>query len=191
MLLAEVSIAILTGGKSKRFGSNKLLVEVGGKRLVNRIYDEVSKFSSDVFFQGNSVQDLEPSRPDVVAQKGALGGLYSALKNSGCDKTIVLAGDLPGLDPRILDELLKHTEADAVIPRWKNGHREPLCALYSRKLTPIIERMIEAGDMKISHLFEKVDRIEWVDIDELIESGCLDGDCFQNINRRQDLSDSE
>lgn len=187
MLLADVSVAILTGGKSKRFGSNKLVFEVDGRKLVHRVHDKVHDFSDDVFFQGNSVENLESSKDDVVEGRGPLGGVYSALKNSRFEKTIVLAGDLPHVDTRIFDELSRKADADLVVPRWRNGHREPLCALYSRALVPLIERMLQNGDMKISHLFDQVERIEWIDIDDLIESGRLDENCFRNLNRQQDL----
>ncbi|UCD91754.1 MAG: molybdenum cofactor guanylyltransferase [Methanobacteriota archaeon] len=188
ILLADISIAILTGGKSRRFGSNKLVFEVDGKKLVHRVYDKVHDFSDDVFFQGNSVEDLQSSKDDIMEGKGPLGGIYSALKNSRYEKTIVLAGDLPHVDTRILDELSSKAGADLVVPRWRNGHREPLCALYSRALVLLIEQMLERGDMKISHLFDQVERIEWIDIDDLIESGRLDEDCFRNLNRQQDAS---
>ncbi len=187
MLLAEISVAILTGGKSRRFGSNKLVFEVDGRKLVHRVYDKVHDFSDDVFFQGNSVENLESSKDDIMEGKGPLGGIYSALKNSRYEKTIVLAGDLPHVDPRILDELSMRANADLVVPRWRNGHREPLCALYSKALVLLIEQMFENGDMKISHLFDQVERVDWIDIDGLVESGEIDRSCFRNMNRREDL----
>lgn len=188
MSMADVSIAILTGGISRRFGSNKLIFEIEGERVVDRVYNKVRDLSPDVFFQGDSVDDVRDSRPDLVEGKGPLGGIYSALKNSRFERTIVLAGDLPCLDARILGELLKDVQAEVVVPRWRKGHNEPLCALYSKKLLPHIVHMIESGDWKISNLYERVPKIKWIDIDRLIESGRLDRNCFLNLNKRQDLS---
>ena len=184
--LSDVSIAILTGGKSTRFGSNKLLFELEGKKLAHRVYDKVKEFSDDVFLQGSSMDGLA-HRDDQVPDRSALGGIYSALKNSRYEKTIVVAGDLPHIDARMIQLLSNKAGFDAIVPRWRAGHLEPLCALYSRSLVPRIEKMLAEGDLKISHVFEKAGRVKWIDIDGLIESGQLDAECFRNLNRREDL----
>ncbi len=184
--LNEVSIAILTGGKSTRFGSNKLLFELEGKKLVNRVYDKVKQFSDDVFLQGNSIDGLA-HKDDLISDKSSLGGIYSALKNSRNEKTIIVAGDLPHIDTRMIQMLVDNAGYDAVVPLWREGHREPLCALYSKCLIPHMEEMLSVGNLKISHVFEKAGRVKWIDIDGLIESGQLDEECFKNLNRREDL----
>lgn len=186
--LNEVSIAILTGGKSTRFGSNKLLFELEGKKLVNRVYDKVKDFSDDVFLQGSSIDGLA-HREDLVSDKSSLGGIYSALENSKHGKIIIVAGDLPHIDTRMMQLLLENQEFDAVVPRWRSGHREPLCALYSKNLIPIIEKMFQSDDLRISHVFEKAGRVKWIDINALIESGELSKECFKNLNMQEDLSD--
>ncbi len=185
-VLSEVSIAILTGGKSTRFGSNKLLFELEGKKLAHRVYDKVKEFSDDVFLQGSSIDGLA-HREDLISGKSSLGGIYSALKNSKHDKTIVVAGDLPHIDTRMIQILVDNSNYGAVVPRWREGHREPLCALYSRSLLPHMEEMFAAGNLKISRVFEKAGMVKWIDIDGLIESGQLDEECFRNLNRREDL----
>jgi molybdopterin-guanine dinucleotide biosynthesis protein A len=184
--LSEVSIAILTGGKSTRFGSNKLLFELEGKKLVHRVYDKVKEFSDDVFLQGSSIDGLA-HREDLVLDRSSLGGIYSGLKNSRHEKTIVVAGDLPHIDARMIQMLVDNAIYDAVVPRWREGHREPLCALYSRNLIPHMEEMLAVRDLRISHVFEKASRVKWIDIDGLIETGKLDEECFKNLNRREDL----
>ncbi len=184
--LNRVSIAILTGGKSTRFGSNKLLFELEGKKLVNRVYDKVKEFSDDVFLQGSSIDGLA-HREDLVLNKSSLGGIYSALRNSKHNKTIVVAGDLPHIDTRMIQMLVDNAEYDAVVPRWREGHREPLCSLYSKSLLPQMEEMLAVGNLKISRIFEKAGMVKWIDIDGLIESGQLDEECFKNLNRREDL----
>ncbi|MCK4443065.1 MAG: molybdenum cofactor guanylyltransferase [Thermoplasmata archaeon] len=185
--LNEVSIAILTGGKSTRFGSNKLLFELEGKKLVQRVYDKVKEFSDDVFLQGSSIDGLAHWE-DLVSDKSSLGGIYSALKNSKHEKTIVVAGDLPHIDTRMMSLLLENQEFDAVVPRWRSGHREPLCALYSKNLIPTIEEMFDANDLKISHVFGRAGRVKWIEVDALIESGGLSRECFKNLNVQEDLS---
>ena len=132
---------------------------------------------------------------DLISDKGPLGGIYSALSHAKYNKAFVLAGDLPFVDVKIMSELTKYKDFQIVVPRWSNGFLEPLCALYSKELIPIIKEQIENGDLKINHLFEKVEenddnlKIKYVDIDESIKNGIIDSKCFKNINCLDDLED--
>ena len=185
---SRISIAILCGGRAERFGQDKALYPIDGRPMAQRIYDRFKPFSEDVFLQGcgNGLSKEMRAYPDVVTARGALSGIYSSLVNATFEKLFVTACDMPFIDVRILSELLKNEEHDAVVPRWASGHYEPLCALYSKSLIPRIKHQIEEGTFKISLLFEHID-LGTVDVDELIRKGRLDKDCFRNINSPEDL----
>lgn len=117
-----------------------------------------------------------------MSEKGPLGGIYSALKNARYERVFVLACDMPDLDPRILGLLLEHGESDLVVPRWRNGHLEPLCSLYSKSQMPLVEEMLASGTLKISELFGRVMKTSFPIIDEWIEQGLLLAGCFRNMN---------
>jgi molybdopterin-guanine dinucleotide biosynthesis protein A len=180
--LRAVSVAILTGGNSSRFGRAKQLFEVDGQPLFSLCYEKFLRLSDDVFLQGEFSGARVEIRKDLVSQKGPLGGIYSALRNARHDRVFVLACDMPDLDSRILDLLLEHRESDLVVPTWRNGHYEPLCSLYSRGQIPLVEEMLAGGTLKISELFVRVERVSFPIIDEWIEQGLISGSCFRNMN---------
>lgn len=179
-------MAILTGGNSSRFGRSKQLHEVDGKPLSNVCYEKFSPFSDDVFLQGEFAGAETETRKDLVRGKGPIGGLYSALVNAKHQRVLILACDMPHLDPRILSLLLEY-DSDIVVPKWRNGYLEPLCSLYSKKQTPIIEEMLENRELKISKLFSKVEKAEFPIIEEWIEKGLISSECFFNLNELREI----
>jgi molybdopterin-guanine dinucleotide biosynthesis protein A len=188
ILNSKISISILCGGQAKRFGQDKALYRVNGRPMLLQILDKFKPFSEDVFLQGavNGFSEEANIYPDLVEARSPLGGIYSSLVNARYEKLFVVACDMPFVDVRILHELLEHEEHDIVVPRWRSGHFEPLCALYSKSLIPGIEAQIKEEDFKISKLFDNVS-LGTLDIDELIGNGRLATGCFRNINRPEDL----
>lgn len=187
-MLFEVSISILYGGSAKRFKSNKALYELNGKPIIKIIYDRLKPFTDDIFLQG-SAKELIPgikTYPDIVKNKGPLGGIYSSLVNAKYEKLFVIACDLPFVDSRVLKELKKYKEYDIVVPQWSRGYYEPLCALYSRALIPLIKTQLDKNILKTTKFYEHAN-IKAINIDRLIEEGKLKKDCFKNINFPEDL----
>ncbi len=77
---------------------------------------------------------------DEFPDRGALGGIYTAIVRSPHERTLVVACDMPFLDERFLAHMAA-LDADLVIPRSNRGY-EPLCAIYSRTCAaPIRERI--------------------------------------------------
>ena len=176
----RVSIAILTGGNSARFGRLKQLFEVEGRPLYNICYEKFQPLSDDVFLQGR-FDGADTARKDVVEGKGPLGGIYSALINARYERVFVLACDMPHLDPRVLSLLLEH-EGNIVVPRWRSGYLEPLCSLYSKNQLSVIEGMLSEGVLKISELFSRIENVKYPVVEEWIEKGLVTKDSFYNMN---------
>jgi molybdopterin-guanine dinucleotide biosynthesis protein A len=98
-----------------------------------------------------------PMLPDRWPDAGALGGIGTALTHAGTERALVVACDLPfltsallaflaGLDPAA-DVTLCETEAEGI---------HPLCAVYSRRCLPHIERRVAEGRLKVAGFFDAV-----------------------------------
>jgi len=185
----DVSIAVLCGGKSTRFGSDKAVHLVGGKPMYRHVLDKLSGLSDDLFMQvAKDNTSIEGNvKEDLVPAMGPLGGIFSALSHATHDRVFVVACDMPFLDPRIFNELVMAGDADIVVPRWRDGRTEPLCAIYAKTVTPIARRLLDGGQTRVAGLFHRVEGTVYLPIDELIEQGRLNRDCFFNINEPKDL----
>jgi molybdopterin-guanine dinucleotide biosynthesis protein A len=183
--------AVLAGGKSVRFGRNKALEAVGGKRLVERAAESLAPFCDPVMVVAN---DLAPYAHlglmlvrDIIPRQGPLGGIYTALLAGGDDWLLVKATDMPFLVPELARLLIEAKEGfDAVVPM--TGDRfEPLLALYSRRCLPWIVRQLDSGERQIIRFYRHI-RVRTVPEEEWrpVDPGGLS---FRNVNTLQDLAD--
>src|SRR5881227_864362 len=98
--------AVLAGGESRRLdGIAKGLLEVGGRRIVDRVLAAVRSATDELFLITNdtAVRDV-PSFGDVRDGRGSLIGLHSALSHCR-DSAIVAAWDMPFLSSELLNML--------------------------------------------------------------------------------------
>jgi len=172
-------------------GTDKLLLEVGGTQLIRYCIGSLtrSKRVTDVFLVTVEEKAATYSRlghPLLIDnyRVGPLGGVMTALEALG--DVAVAAGDMPCIDPELVDLLVSCFEAggyEACIPRWADGRVEPLLACYSRKVLPILRRAFENGIYSLGEAVSSAD-VFYVDINSLPP---LLRASFTNINTWSDL----
>ncbi|HYR10375.1 MAG TPA: molybdopterin-guanine dinucleotide biosynthesis protein B [Longimicrobium sp.] len=191
---------ILAGGASRRFGSPKALARVDGRRIIDRVRDALSAAVADVVVSANEPElfaDLGlPMRADGVAGVGALGGIHTALgwaAERGRSGALVVACDMPWVSSellRMIAERAASTSADAVVPE-SGGRRgmEPLCAWYSVRCLPQVQRMMDEGERRVHRLIDRI-QAEVIPVAEVRRIGDP-GILFLNVNTVDDLRGAE
>jgi len=111
--------AILAGGRSSRFGSDKALAVVDGRAMVRRVADALDEAgAAEVFVIGGDAVALAAlgltSLPDRRPGEGPLDGLITALGASANDLVVVLACDLPFVTAELIGALVGAVGADQV-----------------------------------------------------------------------------
>ncbi|AEE13884.1 Molybdopterin-guanine dinucleotide biosynthesis protein A [Thermodesulfobium narugense DSM 14796] len=183
------SIAILAGGKSSRMGQEKSLIELNGKTMIERIVEEFSSVSDDIFIITNkeelySFLNIEKYQ-DIYKDFGPLGGIHSALKHSTNQKVLVISCDMPFVDKDFAQYLFgQSTDYDVTVPVYR-GSYEPLFAIYDKKIVDVIESYLEKNERKIISFYPdvKVKKIEEEEISEWFDCELL----FFNVNTPSDL----
>jgi len=151
---------VLAGGQSKRMGTDKAMLELDGKTLIEHALEKLSAFpeilisaanSSDYTFTG--VRVVPDDQPGI----GPLGGFISVLRASRSEYVCFRPVDAP-LIPAELHALLVESCAgrDVAAPTHK-GAIEPLIACISKSALPILERMAENSKYKASDAFALLD----------------------------------
>jgi molybdopterin-guanine dinucleotide biosynthesis protein A len=149
---STLAAAILAGGQARRLGHvNKGTLALGRTEIIDRQLLALRDVASRVFVVGAeseawTARGLEVV-PDEIPGAGALGGIYTAIVRSPCDRTLVLACDMPFVSAAFLGRLVAEDAADAVIPHGDRGY-EPLCAIYSRACAPEIRARLERGELQ-------------------------------------------
>ncbi len=102
------------------------------------------------------------SVPDDISGQGALGGILTALRHSGAARTLVVACDMPLLNPALLRFMASVPGPyDALVPRLAlpDGtlRPEPLHAIYSPACEPVAARLIALGARKLAAFLNEID----------------------------------
>ncbi|WP_300539426.1 molybdenum cofactor guanylyltransferase [Sphingosinicella sp.] len=121
--------AVLAGGESRRFGSDKAEALLDGKRLIDHAAASIAPFCETVVIVGRT--GGVPDRP--TPGLGPLGGLCGALAygaEHGFDAVLTTACDVPELPEALVETLLKAQPtvvADLpVVGFWPSALAKPL-----------------------------------------------------------------
>lgn len=187
-----ITIAILAGGKSQRMGQDKAFLPFNGRFLIQTVIDTVAPLADELIIITNNPAEYAPFElplfSDRFPDNGSLGGLQTAVYHATHPHTLVVACDMPWLNPALLHHLicLRH-EADIIVPRW-NDFPEPLHAIYNKNCLPAIDEKVAVKQLKITRFYEDM-RVRYVDKEE-IERFDKNGRSFANINTRQQLTEA-
>ena len=148
---------VLAGGKSRRMGQDKALLQYQGHYLVEYPIRVLRQITQDVRIVGDSAKYSFlglPVVPDSVESKGPLSGIYSALKISPSDYNLFLACDMPLMRAEFFSLLLARIHGnDAIVMRFEDGTMEPLCSIYRSSCLAEIEVYFSSKKFKISDFF--------------------------------------
>ena len=132
-----------------------------------------------------------PVVEDIYQGNGPLAGIHAALTASPTDLNLIIAVDMPFLQPDFLSYLIaqaRGNSATVVVPRTVGG-LQPLAAMYRREFAMVAERSIRAGQNKITNSFAGI-RTRVIEPEELEENGFVE-EMFRNLNTEQDWREAQ
>ena len=155
-IIKGVAGVILAGGKSSRMGRNKALLPYNGKPLIETVYRIMAELFDQVAIVTNSPDDYSfipcLKIPDIHVGMGSIAGIHAGLEWSPEERIFVAGCDMPFLEK----ELVRHLAAlsvheSAVVPCTPGGY-EPLHAIYSKRLLPLLEEALKSDRKRIIDL---------------------------------------
>ncbi|MGE5250596.1 MAG: molybdenum cofactor guanylyltransferase [Bacteroidota bacterium] len=191
-----LTVAIQAGGQSSRMGEDKALRPFLGRPLIERVIERLRPAADEIIVTTNRPAEYVflglPLFADIKPGRGALGGLYTALRAARAPVVAVVACDMPFASGLLLEAAFRQLlaeEADVVVAETGAG-LEPLHAVYRRvTCLPVIESAIEGGLWKVTGWFPQV-RVRILPPEELKR---LDppGLAFWNINTPGEFAEAE
>jgi molybdenum cofactor guanylyltransferase len=158
----RVSAVILAGGRSSRFGRDKLVEPIDGRTLLVRAIDAVRPLASEVLVV--AAPDATPALPegvtlvhDPVAFEGPLAGLLAGLSASREPIALVVGGDMPTIVGAVIESMLGELDApeiDAVVLQSEGRARPLPMALRRDPAFATAERLLAAGERRLRALPE-------------------------------------
>ena len=172
--LPAVTGAVLAGGRSRRFGGDKLLAPLEGRSLLEHAVTAVAGLADEVLVVGREpwppADTSVAARPnqrirgvaDRVPDGGPAAGLRTALEVAREPIALVVAGDMPRLAPAVLELLLRTLAAgdpgivDAVVLAYR-GRLQPLpAALRVGAGTIAAQAAVASGDSSLAGVLARM-----------------------------------
>ena len=207
-----VTGVILAGGKSRRMGQNKALIQLGDDSLIGHVIRRMHRVTDELLLITNTPTEYAHlnvgMHGDIIPDTGALGGIYTGLTYASYDTVLCIACDSPFLEPKLLTYLVSVLgEYDAVMPYTYSSRQTPfcrntdiggtnpthdgqiilqtLCAAYSKRCLPIIELMLQESELRVHALQERayIKRVS----PEVWREFDPEGMSFFNINTPEDF----
>jgi molybdenum cofactor guanylyltransferase len=158
---------VLAGGRSSRFGRDKLAEEYEGSPLLHHPVSRLLEVCDEVIVV--LAPDVEePSMPagirvdfarDAIKGEGPLRGLSAGLDATNAEWVVLVGGDMPDLQPAVLREMLRAARETGVVavPLSDGGTERPLpSVLRTVPATHAARGLLEAGRRSLRDLLAAV-----------------------------------
>ena len=189
------SLIIQAGGQSRRMGQDKALLPFLGQPLIQRVIARTGHLADEILVTTNHPENYAflglPLYADIIPERGALSGLYTALHAAQYDTVMVVACDMPFVSPELLSAQINWLDQgyDAVIPRGEGG-TEPFHAVYRRSTClGLAQSALQADQWRVDAWFPQAN-IRYLENDEIQR---LDptGLAFWNVNNPEEFQRAE
>ena len=196
----RVTVVIQAGGESRRMGQSKATVPFGGRPMICRLIERLSPAADELVITTNEAERLQfvhEMYPDLNIRlvkdecdyRGALPGLYTAIKSATSPYVAVVACDMELASASLVrGEAIEMNEkgTDVVVPVNKHGF-EPFHALYRKETClPAIKQRLDEGNKRAQSFFDLVNVEEFPQA-RVLETSPMGG-CFVNANTPEELA---
>lgn len=156
-------VYILAGGRSRRFGTDKARVLMGGEPLLQRVARALGPVASSlavVAAEAGAYGDLGfVTIGDARPGMGPLAGLEAALSDRvarfGGGWLVLSACDLAEPEAALAEGLMKHMSEDAQVVAYRGERWEPLFALYHSSIRSVVGQQLDAGQQAMWRMIEQ------------------------------------
>ncbi len=200
---------ILSGGKSKRMGTDKAMLKVDGTPAIERIFNTLSGIFRDIIIISDYPQNYKYLTsniyPDIYRSAGPIGGIHSALSNAENSHIFVVSCDIPLINENSIryiinkkifsQKISQKNDIDITLP-IAFGRLQPLCGIYPKNCLPVFDGILsgagELGGSKNKKLglikaLESLKALENFEINTIdFDASDMDCNCFLNMNDPDD-----
>jgi molybdopterin-guanine dinucleotide biosynthesis protein A len=185
---------VLSGGENQRMGTDKAFLKIEGIPMIEHILRELKSIFDKIIIVTNAPQLYSAYDAmvvtDVYDKRCPLTGIYSGLLRTEDEYNFVVACDMPFLHSGLISYMMGLAAGfDIVVPRI-GELTEPLHAVYSRGLLPIMENRIKQDKRRIQGIFNETRvRVRYV---TQLEIGRHDREMrsFMNLNTPREYKEA-
>ncbi len=180
----DIPCVILAGGKSSRMGEDKSLLPFENcDTLIEYQYKKISKLFKKVYisskenkfnFQTNLILD------NISDTSSPLVALQSIFNNIKDEKVFIITVDTPLVLDTTIDKLINKSADYAVTIAQSEDRIHNLCGVFSRKILPLIDKLLQKDIHKINYLIKQTNNYHKLNFSN--------SDQFINLNTKEDYN---
>lgn len=183
---------VLAGGQSRRMGRDKAFLEFEGTTLIEHVLKALRGIFPKIIIVTNNPSAYASYDADVVVdaidKTGPLTGIHSGLVRSTDIYSFVTACDMPFLNPGLISYMAGLAEGHDVVVPMVAGRVEPLHAIYSKGLLPLIEQRLNGDVRQIQGIFSEA-RVRYVTEQEIVRYD-PEKRSFKNLNTPEEYKEA-
>ena len=190
----RVSGILLAGGNSRRMGRDKRFIESGGKSFLEISVKRLSSVADEVIVvtAGAGRLELEGVKfvADMEAGIGPMMGIYTGLTAMSSERAVVNPVDTPHITDELLRRMIERSEGFDIVMPERGGRLEPLVAVYSKNVLPVMRGLLKGGERAAPHVMASPEyglRVNILSEKELSDFGDPDL-LFRNYNSPGDFN---
>ena len=189
-----ISVIVLAGGQSRRFGRDKLAEPVDGRPLLHHAIGAVRPMATEIIVVAapGAIPALPPDVTlvhDTVAFEGPLAGLLGGLAVARSPTVVLVGGDMPALSVAVLGSMVALLLASnaSVLVLEHDGRGRPLpMALRREPALATVAALFASGERRLRALADTMSaavlpEAAWRAIDP-------EGDTLRDIDTEADLA---
>ena len=194
VIFNNVTGAILAGGGNTRMeGKTKAFLTIGGKKIITSTLEKFDKLFDEIIIVANAQNEFNYLNQkyivvnDEIKNIGPLGGIHSALINSGNEAVFITACDMPFINTDLICKTIDHyykNNFDSVIPKISEK-LEPLFAVYKKSLSKSLAEFISGNKNFYIRSFLNIINTGYLDLIEDTQWT----KAFTNLNTPDDIKD--
>ena len=180
---------ILAGGKSSRMGTDKGLLLMEGKAMIEYVIEQMQPVFENLVIVSNNPEyekfGLEVI-PDLIKDIGPAGGIYTALNHSDCQLNFMVSCDMPFVTKEAIAFMVSNSKDSQIVLAENQGKLEPLFGVYAKDCEEKWWQLIQQGKVKLQEMVLHFNiKMLPVDNNEIFATTF-----FKNINTKADFNNA-
>lgn len=165
MTARRVTAVVLAGGRSSRFGRDKLVERIDGRTLLDSAIDGVTPAATEILVV--AAPDAAPDLPsgarlvhDPIPFEGPLAGVAAGLRAANESMVLIVGGDMPTLVGAVIDSMLIALDVagvEAVVLEHESRARPLPIALRRDPASTAADRLLADGERRLRTLLETLE----------------------------------
>ncbi len=196
-MIPDCTAIVLAGGDSRRMGSDKAELLLGGQTVLRRVIATMQQVFPAV------IVSVRQRRPGIALTQvcddqagegkqaaGPLAGLAAGLDSIATPWAFAVAGDMPFMAPGVVELLASYRAGHQAVVPVVQGHPQPLAAFYARSCLGTLRAQLAGdGNNSLRAALEQL-QVRYVDESELMKAD-PGLHSFFDLDTRDDLEEAK